>query len=300
MAKVIATHDGAFHTDDVFAVAALLLALKGKAEIVRTRSPECIASADFAVDVGDCSDAARGRFDHHQRGGAGSRAGVSYASFGLVWKHFGETLAGDKEAASLIERRLALPIDAFDNGEGESQELLPDVFPYTVNELIDALNPAPDEIKKDGKERTDAAFLKAAAVAKELLGREIRWAAFRREAEKILQQSFASAEDKRIIVVDAPVPVEEHFSSYPEPLFVVYPYSDGTWAARSVRETPQGFRSRRLFPEDWAGKRESELQAVTGVTDAVFCHNKRFLTIAKTKEGAVKLAQSAVGSQPSR
>src|ERR1035437_8220507 len=98
--KIISTHNGTFHTDDVFAVATLSLFLNDKVTIVRTRDVDIIANADFVCDVGGEHDSARSRFDHHQQGGAGKRAnGTPYAAFGLVWKEFGEQLSGSKEIA---------------------------------------------------------------------------------------------------------------------------------------------------------------------------------------------------------
>ena len=82
----VATHPGNFHADDVFAIAALEL-VHGPLEVVRTRDPERQAAADLRVDVGGRSDPAAGDFDHHQKGGAGTREnGIPYASFGLVWR----------------------------------------------------------------------------------------------------------------------------------------------------------------------------------------------------------------------
>jgi len=49
-----------------------------------------------------------------------------------------------------------------------------------------------------------------------------------------------------------------------------------------------------LFPESWAGKNGKELAEITGVEDAIFCHNARFICSAKSKEGAMKLAQMAL------
>ena len=41
-------------------------------------------SADIVIDVGGQYDPDAGRFDHHQRGGAGEREnGIPYSSFGL-------------------------------------------------------------------------------------------------------------------------------------------------------------------------------------------------------------------------
>ncbi|MBJ7444410.1 MAG: MYG1 family protein [Sphingobium sp.] len=41
--------------------------------LLRTRKQELIDTADFVVDVGGVWDAAKGRFDHHQRGFDGAR-----------------------------------------------------------------------------------------------------------------------------------------------------------------------------------------------------------------------------------
>ena len=96
--KTIATHNGSFHADDVFGVG-VLMGVFPDHSLVRTRDEARIAAADFAVDVGGEWDAARGRFDHHQRGFNGARApwqahgleqpAVGYASAGLVWAAHG-------------------------------------------------------------------------------------------------------------------------------------------------------------------------------------------------------------------
>ena len=49
------------------------------------------------------------------------------------------------------------------------------------------------------------------------------------------------------------------------------------------------------FSAPWAGLRSEELQKITGVEDAIFAIGD-FLVVAKTKEGAIKLAQIAVES----
>ena len=81
----------------------------GPLEIVRTRDASALAAADARVDVGGKSDPATGDFDHHQRGGAGERPnGVRYASFGLVWKHYGAQLAG-RARGGRVDRRAPRP-----------------------------------------------------------------------------------------------------------------------------------------------------------------------------------------------
>ena len=76
--KKLVTHNGSFHSDDVFACAALILLLEKKGEkfkIIRTRDEEVIKKGDYVFDVGSVYDGAKNRFDHHQVGGAGKRSG---------------------------------------------------------------------------------------------------------------------------------------------------------------------------------------------------------------------------------
>ena len=58
---------------------------------------------------------------------------------------------------------------------------------------------------------------------------------------------------------------------------------------------PPGTRWEDL-PEEWAGKFDGELAKITGVADSVFCHNKRYVVVAETKESAIKLALMALNA----
>lgn len=66
---LIGTHNGTFHCDEALACALLRHVPRfATATIVRTRDPEALARCDVVVDVGAEFDAARHRYDHHQRG----------------------------------------------------------------------------------------------------------------------------------------------------------------------------------------------------------------------------------------
>src|SRR3989344_3845760 len=114
----IVTHSGNFHTDDIFAVAVLTLVLgEENIEVIRSREDSIINSADYTVDVGGIYDPDKNRFDHHQIEGAGTRENsIPYASFGLVWKKFGEQLGGSVKVFEKIDQMLVQPIDAPDTG----------------------------------------------------------------------------------------------------------------------------------------------------------------------------------------
>ncbi len=92
----IATHNGEFHTDDVFAIA-VLSTLYPQAEIKRTRHQTELAKAEIVVDVGKIFDAETKRFDHHQKQAGTRPNGIIYSGFGLIWREYGLAFCDDNE-----------------------------------------------------------------------------------------------------------------------------------------------------------------------------------------------------------
>ncbi len=291
----IVTHNGDFHTDDVFATAIVILALgEGKKiDIVRTRDEEEIARADVVLDVGGVYDEQTRRFDHHQEGGAGARAnGIPFASVGLVWKAFGVQLSGNDDVAARIDTRLIMPIDANDNGVNIYDSLVDDVLPYTLQDLISVFRAT---WKEDSVGINDSAFLELVEYAQKIITREILVATHAQEAEHLVEADYERAEDKRLVVLSAKYPWNDVLMRHPEPLYVVYQddVSD-SWRLKCVRAEGEVFKNRKSLPQAWAGKRGEDLARVTGVPDARFCHNKCFLATASSKEGALALARIAL------
>jgi len=291
---LVATHPGNFHADDVFAVAALGLAL-GELDVVRTRDDALAAGADIRVDVGGRSDPASGDFDHHQKGGGGERPnGVRYASFGLVWREHGPRLAGSQEAAGSIDERLVQGVDANDTGQTISKALISDVRPMTVSGLIAAMNPAWDEELAPGDE--DARFGEAVTLATGILARELAGSAAFQRARKLVWEAINRASDPRVVELERNMPWREGIvTQAPEALFVVYPKSDG-WGLQAVPRALGGFGNRVDLPADWAGLGGAELAAVTGVEDAVFAHTARFYASAGSREGIMALVALALAA----
>lgn len=289
--KVIVVHSGNFHADEVFACAALSILFKGNVEIKRSRDPEVWATGGFVVDVGGEYDAARNHFDHHQEGGAGAREnGTPYASFGLVWKHYGEAVAGSAYAANRIDEELAQPIDAGDNGV-ETFTMKGEVAPYLLQDAMGVFRPAWNETRTE-----DEGFFETFDIAKNILSRAIIHARSAEEGVARAEEAYRRAPDKRIVVIDHHYPWYEALRAHPEPLFVVKPSrgDENMWKVEAVRDDTHSFKNRKDFPLAWAGKFREELAGITGVPDALFCHNKRFIVAAGSQEGAIALAQLAV------
>lgn len=289
----VATHNGSFHADDVFAVAVLQL-LHGEAlQIVRTRDAEQLAAADLRVDVGLRSDPATGDFDHHQRGGAGERPnGIRYASFGLVWRAFGAQLCGSEEIAQDLDLLVVQGVDANDVGQTIVESLVGHVTPLTVSHAIGMMNPNWDE---DGSAAgKDAAFLEAVALARGVLERAVRAAQAQARAAELVRSAIARAEDPRLIELDRGMPWHrELLANAPDALFVVYPREED-WGLQAVPRVLGEFANRKDLPERWAGMTDAALADVTGVADARFCHAGRFMAVAGSRDGALALARQAL------
>lgn len=298
--KKLVTHDGTFHADDVFATATLMLFLEKKGEsceIKRSRILEIIKEADYVYDVGDIYDETKNRFDHHQKGGAGRRAddpNIEYASFGLIWKKFGVELCGNQKVVDIVDKKLVAPIDAGDNGFDLSTNTY-DVSPYLLQYMFSSFQPT----WREDSLNIDEIFLKSVEIAKNILSREIIQTQDALFAEEKVITIYKNSPDKRIIILDENYPYQYILNNFSEPLFVVYPRkNDGKndWGVKAVRVNPKGFNNRKDFPASWGGLRVEDLVKITGVEDAVFCHRGLFMVVARSKEGAIKLAQIAVES----
>ncbi|MCX6752085.1 MAG: MYG1 family protein [Candidatus Nomurabacteria bacterium] len=291
----LVTHDGSFHADDIFACATLSLLLEKDNKpftIIRTRDEEIIAGADYVFDVGGVYDEKLNRFDHHQPGGAGKRDNnIEYSSFGLIWKKFGEELSGSGKASEIIDKKLVAPVDAHDNGFDLVTNIY-EVSTYSIQHFFYSMSPT----WREENVTDDEMFLKCVQMAKDILSREIVQARDLVLAEEVVILTYKETEDKRVIILDKHYPYESILQDYPEPLFVVCPSRmiKNKWSVKALREDLKIFKNRKDFPKSWGGLKSDELQKITGVSDAVFCHKNLFLAVAKSKEGAIKLAKLAI------
>ncbi len=314
----IATHSGSFHADDVFGVG-ILMGVFPSHTLVRTRKQELIDAADFAVDVGGSWDAATGRFDHHQRGFDGARPahdvdgqsvpGVGYASAGLLWSAHGSAYvqawasaqghtlddAALAEIVRSIDHSLVQYLDIVDTGQGD---VSPGIF--GLSSLIAQLNTHwLEERGMDGKAKAqlqETRFREAIAITRKFLDHAISKKVAQLRAMDTVRNAPRLLNGRVLHLQEGGMPwthVVVH--EMPEVMFVIYPDSDGDqYQIKTVPVEAGSFTARMDLPEPWAGLRDSELAAVTGVADSVFCHLNLFIGGARSFEGAVRLAELAL------
>ncbi len=282
----IATHNGNFHADDVFSVAALK-SIFSSFKLIRTRDLELIARADIVVDVGGEYDADTDRFDHHQRGGAGEREnGIPYSSFGLIWQKYGlEICQGNQDVANAVDAGLVSTIDAIDCGhvEGVSKGI-------SLSQTIGMFNPTWQE-----DSHFDACFDEAVDFALSVLTRFIAAANGGISAKAIVAEAIDNAEDPRVIVLEKYTPWKRTVHALSEEaLYMIYPSQTGQWRIQTVPVEPGSFEDRKSLPKQWAGLSDNELKEVTGIDDAMFCHNGLFIAGAESFESTMKMAAIAL------
>ena len=299
----IVTHNGRFHTDDVFAVASLRLLLGDKdINIIRTRDKKEIEKGDYVIDVGGRHNPDKNLFDHHQLGGAGERKNkILYASFGLVWQKYGGQICASGEVAERIDQKLVQGVDASDNGIDIATPLFDGVHSYTTHNIIGLFAPT----YKEKNISNDTEFSKAVEWAKQTLKREIAKTTDFIEAEDKVRQEYKTQEDRQIVVFankkdyERPTIIKSALQDYPEPIYIVlYGKENDDWKIFGMNKDKNTFETKKLLPKEWRGLRDEDLVKVSGVEDAIFCHSAGFMCVAKSMEGAVKMAELALANNP--
>ena len=284
------THNGTFHCDEVFSTI-LFSKLLDKVIVCRTSNLEKINDKQYIYDIGG------GELDHHQFGGNGERSnGVKYSSCGLVWKKFGKEIIKKytdnsiNEIWEMLDKNLIQSIDAGDNGQ------VPDIdVSYKlvqIASIIAEFNPNWDEDIE-----TDIKFEEALKLAEIVFDNSLKSSISKIKAKGKVEFAIDNAKDG-IMTLEKFLPWKEvllESNSVKAKLinFVIFPSNRGGYNIYTVPKKLGSFESRKLFPKEWAGLKDKELQKVTTVKTARFCHNKCFICAVDTKEDALKLATMA-------
>lgn len=308
---MIVTHSGKFHADDAWAVAALKI-LFPQAQVVRTRDEARVEAADFAVDVGGIWDPASGRFDHHQKGFAGARpSGVPYASAGLVWKeygarcvaalalaHAGHHLLDDKavEMAHAIDADIVQYLDLSDVGAAKNAP-----GGYGLSAVVSGFNPNwLDEHRLGYGDAADAyrleQFIRAMEMLTDIMINAVRYRVGVVRSVEQVRQADVLEEGRVLFLQNGALPWAQVVrKEMPKVLFVIsHNIAEQRHMIHTIPVSPDSFTARADLPAAWAGLRDAQLAAVTGVHDAGFCHNGRFIASAKSYDGIRRMASLAL------
>lgn len=331
---MIGTHDGIFHCDEVLACFMLQQLPKyANATVTRTRNGTLLEQCDIVVDVGAVFDRENNRFDHHQasfndtlnslRPEIKVKREIRLSSAGLIYTYFGEDVIRQILKANGIENAndemvrgvyrklydtLIVEIDAIDNGvpmfDGEPK--------YTINTHLSArvshFNPAWNE---DSGDETDA--MKRFEKAKDYVGQEfidkvlyyaLRWWPARELVENAVKKRMEVHASGEILELEHFCPWKEHLYELEEqydvvgvPKYVIYFNKENDWRVICVPLQPASFVCRKFLAAPWRGVRDKELETVSGIEGASFCHQTGFIGGNKTREGALRMAVESLQAQ---
>lgn len=279
------THAGNFHADDVFS-SMFMARLYGDITLIRLNDYKDDGSK-IAFDIG------LGKFDHHQANYNKKRAnGIHYCGFGLLWQEYGLKylrkikVKYPEKVFNILDELLVIQIDAIDNGE----YFIDAPFNiYTLAGLIEQFRP-----KIGKKEDENECFLKAVSFADIIFEQILNDAIGKVYALNEIEKKKRSIKDN-ILILDKYIPYEYAiFKLELDVNFVVYPSNRGCYAAHTVPTKYKGFTPKIPFKKEWAGLRDEELQKVSGIKTAHFCHKKLFLATATTKEDALKFIYETI------
>lgn len=308
---LIVTHSGKFHADDAWAVAVLLL-LYPDAELVRTRDPAIIARADVAIDVGGEWNPAAGRFDHHQKGFDGARlSGVPYASAGLVWREYGgrcvallaERHAGHKlseeaaqQMAYAIDADVVQYLDLSDVGAARNAP-----GSYGLSAVVSGFNPNWLDEQRLGygpaaEAYRDEQFRRVLGLLTDLMINAVKYRVGAQLAVEQVRHAEVLEGGRVLYLRNAALPWTAIVrKEMPKVLFVIsYSLAEERHMIHTVPIAAESFDARADLPAAWAGLRDADLAAVTGVPDAAFCHNGLFIAAAKSFDGILEMARQAL------
>lgn len=273
------THSGTMHADEVFSTAFLDL-FKGDIRVFRTSSVDSLKIPDdvLVYDIG------RGKFDHHQNDALKREDGITYCSFGLLWKEFGKQFLKEygielvDEVWNAIDKDLVEEIDADDNGVFAKIDASYKV--KTIPGVIKLFNPSFDSGQIESEQ-----FVKAVSIARSILEEEILYINGKCIAEKQIKNIISELNGtEKYLVLDSFLPYEETVISSDickNILFVAYPSNRGGYAIKTVPKSADDHSARMLFPDVWAGLDGKKLEEVSGISGLGFCHTGRFIVTCR-------------------
>lgn len=276
--RSVGVHDHTFHADEVTACALLsIYGLIDSDKIVRTRDTKKLLECEFVCDVGGVYDPDRKLFDHHQSSYEGP-----LSSAGMVLRYLFDSGTIKKDIFNHLNHTLVLGIDAHDNGCAPQ-----DIGVCTMSHVIANFNPIQHEASA---EQFEKAFMSAFEFVVSHLRRVNERFAYVLSCKKKVKKAM---EDQKVcLFFDEALPWLENFFALGgekhSALFVIMP-TGNHWKLRGIPpDYDNRMKVRMPLPKKWAGLLGEELQKVSGIEGAVFCHKGRFTSVWETRDGAIK------------
>lgn len=323
--KIVCTHSGAFHADEVLATMMTKYASEFMDSwIVRTRNYDIHKKADLVCDVGGIFDPSTNRFDHHMKEFTHTFDDIlkiKMSSAGLVYKYLGKDILANvlksmgndlyeknKDNMDLIYNKVYVNFIAFvdgaDNGINQYPDDVQPKYPNTTNfnSRISRTNPEWNEENADQSSR----FQIAQDIAEDEFLHQVKFVTKSYiPAYSIVKDAVKNRKNihhsGRIIFLEKSCPwkellytIEEELDIKGEILFAIYGVNEREFRIQTVPLSLGNFRFRKGLLEDWRGTERETLSKISGIEDIVFVHSSGFIGGAKSFKSAIKMAEESL------
>lgn len=321
----ISIHSGTFHADEVLATLLLKFHPSFKESfVIRTRNELIISKCDIVCDVGGKLDPKNFRFDHHMKeftevfSNDNKYKGIKMSSAGLVYKYLGKDILINilkkldlyeqnkkyiDEIYTKIYDSFILSVDAKDNGvsQFDSNVELKYTDHTTYSDRVGRLNPEWNSKNVDVNMR----FKKAWDITEEELYFQInKYANSYYLAYDIVNDAVQVAlnNNKPYIVLEQYCPWLGIYADIEEKLkleknkilFGIIPVQNNQWSCRTIPVKKDSLSFKKGLVNKWRGRRDKELQEISGIKDAVFVHTTGFIGFFESKESAIKASELSI------
>lgn len=301
----IVTHDGGFHTDEVFAIALIKKFIKSNLEITRTREEKILEEAKknrktFVIDVGREYNYKNRNFDHHQRGFnfRWKEDNILKSSCGLIWNYLkkqGYLKKYSNDTLKNIENKLIKKIDLHDNGESF----------WSISNMIKICNREKNTIE-DFNKAVELAYIYIDNIFyQENNTTEKLNCIFKKDLDKYSDNEifFSSLSNNGAFL--------RYLSNETKAWILIYEQKEennhsSRWYAKAITKyikkdyqinNMKNFEVKSaLAPESWRGLSNEELRVKTGMKNSIFVHKTGYLCVAKDKKTAIHMANAMVSN----
>ncbi|SBS85198.1 conserved protein, unknown function [Plasmodium ovale] len=316
MQKVIGTHSGRFHTDEILASVMLKFLPEYKdAKIIRTRDQDKLDKCDIVIDVGGVYNHENKRYDHHQKdfnGTLDANHNIRLSSAGLIYKHYGREVfrkgfnITDESKVNILYDKIYTAfiesVDALDNGINQYEGQAKYQINTTLEHRVNRFNPNFLEEDVDENER----FMQASIIVKEEFTSFVKyysdvWYLAKSITMEAIQNRFDFHKSGRVIFLSKHCPyydhvydIEEEFNIKDQILFCIYKDRYNNCRCGALSKKNEAFTLRLPFPQSFRGLKDKQLEEVSKIEGLTFVHYSGFTSAGQNIECLVKLVEATL------
>lgn len=319
---IIATHDGSFHADETLACA-ILTYLYENSNIIRSRDPKILETADLIIDVSGKND--ERHYDHHSNDFTLKREnGIFYATAGIIWKKCGieylhkiyDEFVKDhlpnldekifEKAFLRLDKEIMWMVDLNDNGQlnsfiDNSLWTLNDKEQQIVNNLNELYRLEPSipylvamqNLPNVSGQEQNKNFFNTVKILRSLMQ---NCAINALHTEYGIDKVLKCYDGGPLLIMHERLPwtnaVLANYDLFKDCFLAIYPDRKRGWRIQSLPiSAAQRFKNRCSAPSSWRGLDGLKLDKETMLTNTIFVHKAGFTGGAMDFETNLEMAK---------